>query len=130
MEATHAFLSAADVAALEPEVARCFSLLDVWVAEVDGEPAGFMAIGGRTIEALFISPAHMGRGLGTRFIEHACAVLGRDADILVDVNEDNPSATEFYRARGFRRVSRSPTDAAGRPWPILHLALPARTEPA
>jgi len=41
----------------------------------------------------------------------------------VDVNEQNPSALNFYKAKGFRVISRDETDDAGRPYPILHLSL-------
>ena len=40
----------------------------------------------------------------------------------VDVNEQNPSALAFYRAKGFKIIGRDATDDAGRPFPILHLA--------
>ena len=126
VEATHTFLSAADIESLKPEVAQALALPDVWVVESSGVAAGFMIMNENMIEALFISPDHMGQRLGTRLIEHAHSLLGPEQDIRVDVNEANPAALAFYLSRGFREISRSPTDASGRPWPILHLAMPGR----
>jgi len=41
--------------------------------------------------------------------------------LAVDVNEQNEAALGFYKALGFSVVARSPTDAGGRPFPILHM---------
>ena len=46
--------------------------------------------------------------------------LGAGA-LAVDVNEQNEAALGFYKALGFSVVARSPTDAAGRPFLILHM---------
>lgn len=123
VEATHAFLTAADIDALEPEVRTCLGEMELWIAEVDGAAAGFMAMRGNMIEALFIDPAHTGRRLGTGLIDHARKLRGGDAELRVDVNEDNPAALAFYLSKGFGQIGRSDTDSAGRPWPIVHLAL-------
>ena len=46
-------------------------------------------------------------------------------DVLtVDVNEQNPQAVGFYRHYGFIQVARSPLDGEGKPFPLLHMALP------
>ena len=42
---------------------------------------------------------------------------------FVDVNEQNPGALAFYKKHGFEIASRDEYDDAGRPFPILHLAL-------
>lgn len=120
VRASHDFLSEEDIAGIRPEVGKALRRLDTLVAEVDGVPAGFMMLRETMIEALFIDPAAMGRGLGTEFIEYATACFpGRT--LRVDVNEENASAAGFYLARGFKRAGRSATDSAGRPFPILHL---------
>ena len=46
--------------------------------------------------------------------------LGAGA-LAVDVNEQNEAALRFYEALGFSVAGRSPPDAAGRPFPILHM---------
>lgn len=119
--ATHTFLSPDDLVMIEPDVRQALTTLETWVTDTDGVQTGFMAMDGDTIEALFIDPARRGMGLGRMFIEHARTLRGRDARLRVDVNEQNPAAASFYEAMGFRRIGRSETDAAGRPWPLLHL---------
>jgi putative acetyltransferase len=41
--------------------------------------------------------------------------------LLVDVNEQNPEARCFYEALGFVVERRSPLDAHGLPFPLLHM---------
>jgi GNAT superfamily N-acetyltransferase len=47
---------------------------DVWVAEVHGRPAAFMAIAGDFIDQLHVAPEHQRRGLGAALLAHARAV--------------------------------------------------------
>lgn len=128
VDATHGFLSPADLDGLEAEVLGAVSMpeLEVWVACAGAQDiAGFMGVtqsaDATMIEMLFIDPPYMGRGLGTRFIEIADAVQSGTVKLLVDVNEDNLDALGFYLARGFVRFDRSATDPFDRPYPILHL---------
>ncbi|UPG92218.1 GNAT family N-acetyltransferase [Luteibacter aegosomaticola] len=123
VRATHTFLTAADIEALIPAVrdgALVALELSVLVAG-DGALAGFMGLDGAKVEAIFIDPAHAGKGGGTALIAHARQVKGA---LAVDVNEQNPDALAFYLARGFVVVGRSETDGEGRPFPLLHLAEP------
>ena len=62
---------------------------------------------------------HRGKGGGRRLVEFAQERF--PGALKVDVNEQNPEALKFYEALGFRIVGRSPTDTAGRPYPLLHL---------
>jgi len=78
---------------------------------------------GSDVAALFLDPAARGRGGGRRLVEHAQAL--RDGELTVDVNEQNPAACGFYEALGFVVVGRSPVDADGRPFPLLHMRRPA-----
>ncbi len=39
----------------------------------------------------------------------------------LDVNEQNPHAVAFYTSKGFDVIGRSETDAAGYPYPLLHM---------
>ena len=68
---------------------------------------------------LFIDSDLRGQGYGAALIEFA----KRRGVTKVDVNEQNPSALNFYKAKGFRIIGRDETDEAGRPYPILHLYL-------
>lgn len=71
------------------------------------------------IEMLFIDSDIRGRGYGSALMDFAM----RQGATKVDVNEQNPSALNFYKAKGFRVVARDERDAAGMPYPILHLSL-------
>lgn len=134
VEATHDFLTPADVDAIETDVAGALpAMADLRVAVLaevaDGdEPvvAGFVAQDDGEIHALFVDPAWHGRGVGTALLEDVAA--GYDA-VRLDVNEDNPSARAFYAARGFEVVGRSEVDGQGRAFPLLHLTRAGRRPP-
>ncbi len=88
-----------------------------WVAvDADDVPQGFMEVNDGKIDALFVS-GH-GRGIGSLLVAHAAA---RNAELRVDVNEQNAGAVGFYRAMGFVVTGRSELDDAGRPYPLLHM---------
>lgn len=72
------------------------------------------------IEMLFIDPEGFGQGIGTTLLDHAGKL---HANLTVDVNEQNSRAHAFYRRYGFEDVGRSSTDSAGRPFPLIHMAL-------
>ncbi|MCM1333269.1 MAG: GNAT family N-acetyltransferase [Bacteroides sp.] len=99
--------------------AEYFPKVDLYGIERNGIICGFIGIAADKIEMLFIDDCHRGKGLGTSLINYAIA-LGATT---VDVNEQNTEALKFYTARGFQAISRDDYDDAGRPYPILHLAL-------
>lgn len=71
---------------------------------------------------LFIRPDARGKGLGKRLIDFA--KKEHDA-YMVDVNEQNEQAVGFYQKLGFVTIERSEIDGAGKPFPILTMALQA-----
>jgi putative acetyltransferase len=117
---THTFLSEAEIQALLPAVReQALPNLELWVlCHDDGALMGFMGLAGNSLEALFLSPEHLGQGGGKLLLAHARQLKG---PLVVDVNEQNPAALQFYLANGFEQTGRSPTDSAGRPYPLLHL---------
>ena len=122
VRATHDFLEESDIVGLKPLVADelASDVIEWWVlAESSDVPVGFLGFTGDTIEALFIDPDYRGKGGGKLLVEHAQRLSA--GALAVDVNEQNESARRFYEALGFVLVDRSPTDGAGRPFPILHL---------
>lgn len=122
VRATHHFLQESDIVALRPLVAEelASDAVDWWTLVSAAEvPVGFLGFASDTIEALFIDPDHRGRGGGTLLVAHAQSLSA--GALAVDVNEENDGALRFYQALGFSVVSRSPTDAGGRPFPILHM---------
>jgi len=122
VRATHHFLEDSDVVALRPLVAEelASDAVDWWVLVSATEALiGFLGFARDAIEALFIDPDHYGQGGGKFLVAHAQS-LGAGA-LAVDVNEQNEVALRFYKALGFSVVGRSPTDAGGRPFPLLHM---------
>ena len=125
VRATHTFLTEADIQHYAPLVRQALAseALEVWVlCTPAGAPAGFMGLAGNKIEALFLAPEHMGAGGGRRLVEHARRLCG---ELVLDVNEQNPTARRFYEACGFVAEGRSEVDGSGRPHPLLHMRLTA-----
>jgi len=130
VRATHRFLTDRDIVALRPLVAEELAggAVDWWVlVSPTGAIIGFLGYTSGTIEALFIDPAHQRQGAGRLLVAHAQRLAG--GPLAVDVNEANEQATRAYQALGFLVVGRSPTDAGGRPFPILHMKRAAPPAP-
>ena len=122
VRATHRFLTDADVVGLRPFVAEelASAAYDWWVLEwPDGHLVGLLGYAMDTIEGLFVDPDFHGNGIGTALVAHAQGMAA--GTLRVDVNEQNEAALTFYHRLGFVATGRSPTDGAGRPFPILHL---------
>ena len=125
VRATHEFLSEDDVQSLLPHVRGYLASdeAELWVLCADaGAVVGFMGMAGSKMEALFLAPEFHRRGGGRRLVRHAQELCG---ELTADVNEQNAAALRFYEACGFVVEGRSETDEAGRPFPLLHLRLPA-----
>lgn len=119
--ATHDFLAPADREAIRAKLATdYFPAVDLSVAERARQPVGFCGVLDGNLEMLFVHAEHRGAGVGSLLLQHAVSDRGVRA---VDVNEQNRLALTFYTRRGFHVVGRSQTDAAGLPYPLLHLAL-------
>lgn len=118
--ATHDFLREKDFneikVALIPDY---FPNVDLYAIADNGMYAGFIGLSLDSIEMLFIDSDRRGHGYGSALIEFA----KQRGATKVDVNEQNPFALNFYKAKGFRMVGRNETDDVGRPYPILHLSL-------
>lgn len=96
--------------------------MEIWVeTNKNTEPTGFIGLDGRKIEMLFVDPKYHGEGIGSRLINHAIKIKGRN--LQVDVNEQNDGAYAFYKKLGFDQAGRSELDNSGHPFPLLHLEL-------
>jgi ribosomal protein S18 acetylase RimI-like enzyme len=79
----------------------------VFVAELGGEPAGYVAIDESAealrIEQLVVHPAHEAEGVGRQLLEWAegYAISTGAARLQVVVEGENVRAAAFYRGRGF-----------------------------
>jgi putative acetyltransferase len=130
VRATHHFLAESDIVALRPLVAAelASDAIAWWVLVSAPEaPIGFLGFGSSTIEALFIDPDHHRKGGGKFLVAHAESLSV--GPLAVEVNEQNEGAVRFYQALEFKVVGRSPTDAGGRPFPILHMTRGASSAP-
>ena len=120
VEASHTFLAPGAVDEIETGVRVALSAVpELWLAEAEGAPAGFLGCTGSHVEMLFVAPERFGRGVGSLLLAHA---RRRHGPLTLEVNEDNAAALAFYRARGFAVTGRSPVDSEGRPYPLLHLS--------
>jgi len=72
---------------------------DVTVAEFDGEPAGFVAVVGTSIEHLYVAPTRQGRGVGAALLRD---VQDRSVgELQLHVFQRNVAARAFYERHGF-----------------------------
>ena len=87
---------------------------EVWVAEVDGAVAGFIAgsVGpdGGEITWIYVDPGRYRRGIGRALVEHFVARSG--GRVVLEVLDGN-AAREFYEALGFVLESTTTGNLAG-----------------
>jgi GNAT superfamily N-acetyltransferase len=81
----------------------------VWVAEMAGEVAGYLALRGADLEHLYVAPGCQGRGVGGALLSKSKALSpGR---LRLYAFARNARARAFYEARGFVAITFS--DGAG-----------------
>jgi putative acetyltransferase len=126
VRATHSFLTDVDIQSLIPLVKTELANFDpiYCLRDDQGKPFAFLGVAAFKIEMLFVHATNRGRGAGRLLTEFAIQELHANT---VDVNEENVQALAFYRHIGFRQISESALDAAGLPFPLLHLALAGDT---
>jgi GNAT superfamily N-acetyltransferase len=79
----------------------------VFVAEVEGDPAGYVALDQAEeavrVDQLFVSPEHEAEGVGRQLLEFAegYAIFQGARRLQVVVEGGNERAATFYRGRGF-----------------------------
>lgn len=120
VRASHLFLSEQDIATLRTLVeSEVLKQLELWVVASDADVImAFMGLSGQNLEALFVDPVYFRTGIGTILLSHAETLKG---ELRVDVNEQNPTAVQFYLAHGFEITGRSEKDGFGHPFPLLHM---------
>jgi GNAT superfamily N-acetyltransferase len=74
----------------------------IWVAELDGRLAGFMAQREDFIDQLYVDPDFQHRGIGTRFL--ALARRNSPSSLYLYTLEVNTNGRAFYAKNGFRAV--------------------------
>jgi GNAT superfamily N-acetyltransferase len=99
---------------------------EVYAAVIEGKIVGFYALVGEVrrmeLEHLWVSPEHMGAGVGRALFDHAvrrAATLGTE---VVGIESD-PNAEGFYRRMGASRVGEIsyPMDNQERTLPLLRV---------
>jgi ribosomal protein S18 acetylase RimI-like enzyme len=71
----------------------------LWVAETDGQVAGFVALDGDEVTWLYVDPGRYRQGIGRALLRHAVERAGDRAEVTV--LEGNPAALALYRSEGF-----------------------------
>lgn len=122
VRATHRFLQESDIQEIKSRMAGEYlpGVERLRCIREEGRIVAFIGLAGTHIAMLFVRPDRRGTGCGRRLVEEAVARYGART---VDTNEQNEQATGFYLRLGFAVVGRDERDDAGRPFPILHLAL-------
>ena len=118
VRATHGFLAEEDFLYYKAHIPEYLATIDLYVCEEEGKIKGFAGILHGKIEMLFVG--ERGKGIGRQLLDFATEKLRATE---VDVNTQNEAALGFYLKYGFTETSRTETDAQGRPYPIVHLAL-------
>jgi len=78
---------------------------EVWVADVDGEGVGMLALSEGWLDQLYLDPEWRGRGLGDRLV--ALAKERRPRSLQLWTFQVNEPARRFYRRHGFVEVERT-----------------------
>ena len=95
----HAFMTDAFIAQERKNVAEIYlPNTDTWVAEIDGEVQGFIALMGNEVGAIFLQPAWHGKGIGKALMDKAQDV---HSVLEVEVFESNSIGRSFYSKYGF-----------------------------
>lgn len=103
---------------------RCF------VAHTDDTLLGYYALealsdGVYELEALFVEPEHIGKGVGRSLMRHAIDVL-RARNAVRLVIQGDPNAHDFYIAAGARHVgSKESGSIPGRELPLFEIEIGA-----
>ncbi len=124
---SHHFLTETAIQALRPCVGEALTEVPLLaIAESEGIMAGFIGICDTKIEMLFVAPEAIGHGVGHALVSWAIRQHGVR---YIDVNEQNHHAAAIYRHWGFTVYDRTPTDDAGRPYPILKMQWSGQPSP-
>ncbi len=102
---------------------------EVYVAEVGGQPVGFVSLVPGSdvwlLDDLWVDPAWMGRGIGRMLFTHA-SDRARDAGAHRLEWESDPNAVGFYEKMGGEYLRDSKPTIWGRVVPVMGVELPAR----
>lgn len=72
------------------------------------------------LEHFWISPKHIGKGIGSELFEDATTYIANRGGGVLKILTD-PNAEEFYLKKGAQRIGQLPSKPAGRMLPLLQL---------
>ena len=75
------------------------SACEVWVAEVEDEIVGYLALRGSYVDRLYVSPNHQRHGIGTSLLKFA--MERSPAGLELHTHQKNTPACAFYEQHGF-----------------------------
>lgn len=122
VRSSHDFLTHEQITDLRPQVPAALSSTELiyGIRGSDGAVVAFVGVTGEKLEMLFVDPNEQGKGYGKMLFAYAREALGAT---LVDVNEGNRAAIEFYEKLGAKRIGRSDVDDYGNPYPLLYYSI-------
>ena len=124
VRATHNFLSERDIENIKEKIYYYFENVKIFGMRDENEKIiGFIGISEDKIEMLFVDPKYFKKSIGSKLLKF---IVEKMNIFLVDVNEQNKGALEFYKKMGFEVISRDEFDDMGNPFPILHLKLKSK----
>ena len=85
-------------------------MAETWVSDADGTIAGFIALIGNEVGAIFVHPDYQGQGIGRALMDQAASL--RD-ELVLDVFEENAIGRRFYDRYGFQFESKHLHDDTG-----------------
>lgn len=119
----HAFMTDEFIAQERINVAELYiPNTDTWVADIDGEVKGFIALMGNEVGAIFLRPNLHGQGIGKALMDKAQSLHG---DLEVEVFKENKVGRVFYDKYGFALVEEKVHEPTGQA--LLRLKFTAAT---
>jgi putative acetyltransferase len=117
----HSFLPKAFVDKVRQDIPNLYlPNAETWVADYDGTVAGFIALIGNEIGAVFVEPKFHSSGIGRALVGKAQELRG---DLEVEVFELNAIGCKFYSKYGFSLMSESIHEDTGNKVLRLKLAV-------
>lgn len=83
---------------------------EIFLAIVENEISGFVALVDDYLAAIFVSPQLQGKGIGSLLLEQAKKHRNK---LLLNVYKKNVKSVEFYKSKGFSIISESIDEATG-----------------
>ena len=95
---------------------KYFLSCDIYVAEKDEQVVGFVGLGRRRLDFLYVLPRMQGKGIGSALMKTALAKLPRPVKLAVFA--DNERAKNLYQKFGFK-VTETRTEKWSDEFPIV-----------